>query len=78
MLKKQVKVLLQYYVTNIGKHAKECAHHMLFRSYEFRKEDLLTSLPYCGTYLAKLQGSGVLEINNSNRCIMEQYSTLDN
>ena len=51
---------------------------MLFSFYLFRNEDHLKSFTYCGTYLAKLQETFVLEIINYNRQVVEPYSTLVN
>ena len=51
---------------------------MYFSFYSFRNEYHLKSPPYCGTYLAKIQEAGVIEIINPNRQVMQPYSILVN
>lgn len=68
---------MQYHEPNVGKHVEEYSYHVLF-SFYLRNEYHLKSPPYIGTYLAKLQEPGVLEVINSDRQVMELFNILVN
>ena len=47
---------------------------MLFSFYPFRIEEYLKSPPITGTYFEKLQETGLLDVINRNRPMMEPFS----
>ena len=73
---RKVKAVLRYHVPNANKNAEEFAHHLLFLFYPFQHEGELKYLPVSRTYLLKLQQTGVLDVVNRNRHIMEPYSDI--
>ena len=49
------------------KHIEQYSHHLLFAFYPFRHEEHLKSPSNKGTYFAKLQEPGVMDIINRNK-----------
>ena len=70
-----VRAILCYHEPNPDKYPQKYAHHLLFTFYPFRNED---NLKLDGSYFAKLQQSGVLDIINLNRQKLNPYSKLVN
>jgi len=73
---RKVKAVLRYHQPNPRKDIEGYAHHMLFSFYPFRNEEHLKSPPFTGTYFAKLQEPGVIEVINRNKAVMEPYSEM--
>ena len=70
---RKVKAVLRYHQPNPHKDIEGYAHHLLFSFYPFRNEECLKSPPFTGTYFAKLQEPGVLDVINRNKSNMEPY-----
>ena len=74
---RKAELVLQYHVPNKFKDPKGYAHHLLFMFYRFRDEcELKVGKP--SSYSSKLSETGVLEIVNSNKSLVEPYSDLVN
>ena len=52
---------------NSTKNIEQYAHHLLFTFYPFRDEAYLKSPPITGTYFAKLQEQGIMDIISKNK-----------
>lgn len=72
---RKVKAVLRYHVPNENKYPERYAHHLLFMFYPFRNEN---DLKHNGSYVEKLNESGVLPIINRNRKIFEPFADLVN
>ena len=70
-----VRAVLRYPEPNPGKYPKKYAYHLLFTFYPFCNED---NLKLDGSYFAKLQQSGILDIINLNRQKLNPYNELVN
>ena len=70
-----VRAILHYHEPNPDKYPEKYAHYLLLTFYPFRDEQ---NLKLDGSYFAKLQRSGVLDIINLNRQKLNSYSELVN
>ena len=71
---RKVRAVLRYHQPTSQKNIEQYAHHLLFTFYPFRDEEYLKSLPMTGTYFAKFQEPGVMDIISRNKAIMEPFS----
>ena len=74
--RRRVRAVLRYHQPNPQKNTEQYAHHLLFTFYPFRDEAYLKSLSMTGTYFAKLQEPGVMDIINKNKGIMEPFGEI--
>ena len=70
----KVRPVLIYHQPNSQKNIEQYAHNLLFTFYPFRDEAYLKSAPVTGTYFAKLQEPGVMDITSRSKAIMEPFS----
>ena len=64
---RKVKAVLRYNQRSLQKHIEQYSHHLLFTFYSFRHEEHLKPPSNKGTYFAKLQEPGVMDIINRNK-----------
>ena len=72
---RKVEIVLRYRVPNKYKDPVGYAHHLLFMFYLFRDE-LKVKQP--SSYSSKLSETGIIEVINNNKCLVELYSDLVN
>ena len=74
---RKVELVLWYHVSIEFKDPQGYAHHLLFMLYPFRYEcELKVGQP--SSYSSKLSETGVIEVINNNKSLIEPYSDLVN
>ena len=74
----KVRAVLRYHQPNPQKNIEQYVDQFPFTFYPFYDEAYLKSPPLRGTYFAKLQEAGAMDIINRNKAIMEPFNEIVN